>query len=235
MRLFRLGILGSVLLTACDGGGYTYAGLVMNDFFPFDGVRTWEFISSDTTVPYLMNAELGQTPELVEEGVTKVYTLSYSTSCPAGVADCTEDMEGWVRDIKLSEGGRGARIHGFDSPETGPVVFEPPITLAARTMEVTDTVTTTTGGETFTTRFDNYGDFCDVPYTSEWNQCIVLTLCNGVFETNPDNGVEECVDDGDPHPLSGVYTAVAGYNIIAFELAGDPGRWQLIKQTYERE
>lgn len=82
--------------------------------------------------------------------------------------------------------------------------------------------TTSTGGETFTTTFVAL-EACPVIMTQDWESCAHIRID----------------DDADPatpttHPLAGDLWAVAGFNVIGFQLSGDAAQWQLSDTTYSR-
>ena len=137
-------LMGAAGCTGDDN--FTYKGYVMEDFFPFDGNRSWEFINSDLTIPYKIFAELRPGSEPALDDRVDVFTIDYDTVCLGG-AECDESMEGWLRSVGWSsDQDFGTLMHGWDSPGTGPIAFENPIGITDDTMEVNDVVDTTTDG-----------------------------------------------------------------------------------------
>lgn len=208
-RLFPAFLL---VLAACDNP-VSYSGYLMAPYFPFDGERTWEFASTDTSLEYRLIATLDSEFEQGMGGSVSVYTVSYERKCANDAGSCTD---GWVRDIRWSSnGGEGILIWGYEDG-SGSVAFDPPVMLADAEMLADQTVTTTTGGATWTSTFHGL-DTCPVTWTSEWGaRCTHFDLDDG----------------GANHAIAGEYWAITQYNVVAFQLAGDSGVWQLDYATY---
>lgn len=207
-----------VLLLAACAGNITYSGFAMADFFPFDGERTWEFTNTDASVGYTVHATLDSASEMVD-GIA-VYTVRYTQCDLAGDSgDCTP-VPWRLSEIRWSSGGGGGvLIHGY-TDTSGPVTLAPPLMLAESQGAPRDVWTTDTAGQTFTSTFSSLSD-CPVQMDVEWTDCAHLDVD----------------DDADPatattHPLAGQWVAVAGFNVIAMQLSGDPGQWQLSDATF---
>ncbi len=208
-------VLGSLALSACGGSSVTYSGYSMSNYFPFDGSsRTWEFVSTDTTIPHKLVATLA-TPGTPSADGAMVFEVDYETQCVQ--ADAEGCVDAWVRTLAWSsDGTRGTLLHSLETAD-GLTAFDPPIALTDDTMLVGDSVQTTTGGTTWTATFEGL-DACPVVWTSEWgNQCIHLTLDDGGLGSE----------------LAGDYWAITQYNLVGFQLADDSGVWQLSNATFE--
>lgn len=213
-----------VALVACTGGDqFTYSGYPMNEFFPFDGQRTWEFENEDATVDHTLVATLNTEPEALDGGVF-VYTVDYTKGClerdDTDAAECTGGEPWRVSRIRWSSSqGDGVEIHSFDDTN-GTTSFEPPLVIAGDRGGVSDSWVTDTTGGAFTSRFVSIGE-CPVVMEVDWDECVRIHVD----------------DDGDEgtagtHPLHGDWYAVAGFNVIALALKDDPGRWRLSGTTY---
>ena len=185
----------------------------MDDFFPFDGARTWEYVSTDVSVPYKLIATLDSAFEEVDG--KKVYTVDYTYDCldPKG-KDCPD--AGFVRAVRWSSSASGGvLLHSFEDI-SGRTNYDPPIALTSSRMIVGDVVSTETDGVSYTSTFDVIVSECPIQWVDTWSDCPKLTLDDG----------------GAGAPLAGVYYAIGGYNVVAMELTGDTGQWQLLYATY---
>lgn len=216
-RVLGLGSLVLIVVSGvagCGGGGYQYAGYSMDDFFPFDGARTWEYANTDVTVPYKMIATLDSGYE--DADGTKIFTVDYSYEClnPKG-KDCPN--AGFVRAVRWSaNASSGVSMHSFEDI-SGRTEYDPPIALTSGRMVVGDTVETQTGGVDYTSTFEVIVSECPIQWVDTWSDCPKITLDDG----------------GAGAPLAGEYYAIGGYNVVAMELTGDTGQWQLLYATYE--
>jgi hypothetical protein len=206
----RLGVL--VALAGCGpGGAYSYDGYVMEGYFPFDGERSWEFISTDTTVGRKIVSTLDSTPE---DGASHtIYTITSTREC----LDVDPDCKGTelLRDVRWSaDQTDGVLIHSWDEGGTN-TTFDPPLQLALPRMAVGEVAETQTNGVTYTSTFQAITD-CPVQWTDAWTECVQLVVDDGGAGTAP----------------AGTWFAVSGYNVVAFQLTGDTGQWELLFATY---
>src|SRR5678816_212915 len=116
------------LLAGCTGGPgdqYNYQGYPMNEFFPFDGDRTWTFTNADATLDTTVQASLDPAPVTLTDGRT-ARNIAYSREC---IEDgCTDAGPHTVSAIQWSsEAVYGVQIHEFTGPD-GQVSFDPPLT-----------------------------------------------------------------------------------------------------------
>ena len=208
--LARMGVL--LALAGCVGGGsYTYGGYVMEGYFPFDGERSWEFISTDTTVGRKIVATLDTTPE--DSASHTIYTITSTLECLDVDPECPGSE--LLRTVRWSSDQTdGVLIHSWD--EGGDkTTFDPPLQLALPRMAVGEVAETQTGGVSYTSTFDAITD-CPVQWTDAWTECVKLTVDDGGAGTLP----------------AGTWYAVSGYNVVSFQLTGDTGQWELLFATY---
>lgn len=214
----------TLLLTmlACSGGtDFTYSGYPMDDFFPFDGERTWTFRSEDETVVNTVVATLNPTAENPETGLF-VYAMDYTLGCRADAEEgtCTAGDPFRISQIRWSaDQSRGTLIHSFTEDGTT-TNFSPPLVITEDQGVPDEQWVTETDQGTFTSTFDQIGD-CPVMMDVDWDECVRILVD----------------DDGDPatpgtHPMHGVWYAVAGFNVIAFQLNDDAALWQLSNATH---
>lgn len=214
----RIVTLLAALLAGCTPSNpYTYGGTKMVDHFPFDGVRTWQFVSTDQTVPYRLVAQMRADEPDVIDGMN-VYTVDY-------ISDCVRDEQGCVDQEILrtiswaSDLVEGVFIYSW-TEGAATTHFEPPLMVAGTEMLLGDELTTATAGATWTSTLLDFED-CPVHMTVDWRNCARFQI-----------------DDGDGNDLTGLglageYWAVKGYNVVALRLAGEEGIWQLSKQSCE--
>lgn len=214
-----------VFLLACHGGGdqFTYSGYAMHDFFPFDGERTWEFTDADPTVDHTVQATLDSAYQTVNGA--SVYTVNYAQcALPADsgtTPDCTPEpwrisAIGWS-----SDGGQGVLIHDY-TDANGVVALDPPLMVADKTGAPGDSWVTATDGQTFTSTFVAL-EACPVIMNVDWTTCAHLRVDDDADPTTPTS-----------YPLAGDLWAVAGFDVIGFQLSDDAGQWQLSNTTYSR-
>lgn len=192
---------------------FTYDGYTMRNFFPFDGVRTWEFTSTDTTLRHHLVASMGAETEMTADGVL-THEIRYDLVCvDPGDETCAGS---WVRSLVWSAtASDGVMIHALHTDSVD-LAFEPPIALADGSMLAGETVTSGPG-DAWTATFVGV-EACPVLWTTEWDTCARLRL----------EGSGEGADE-----LVGEYWAVTSFNVVAMELGSDSGQWQLSYATYE--
>lgn len=207
-------LLPALLLAGCDSS-VGYVGYRMDEYFPFDGERTWEFTSTDTTLPYKLVATLDPEPET--EGGVEIFSIQYDRVCVSADETCTDAR---VRTVRWSSDAiGGTRIWGYEN-DAGAVSFDPPVQLTLPQMVPSETATTQLDGVTWTSTFVGV-EACPVTWTSEWeDRCLHLHLDDG---------------DGDATQgswLAGDYWAIVQYNVVGMALTEDTGTWQLSYATY---
>lgn len=200
----------ALALAACEPAEVNINGWDMTEFFPFDGVRSWEFTSTDTTITQRLLATYDGEPITLDDG-TRGYEVEYTLACVD--PNDTECVETWVRTLTWSTTQTGGvRIHRVQSPD-GDTTFEPAVVLAEAEMRVSATV----DSGAFSSEFVGI-EPCPVVWTDEWDQCIHLSLSGS--------------GDGSEHVV-GDYWAVGNYNTVAIGLSADSGDWQLSYATFE--
>lgn len=201
----------ALLLAGCDSE-VTYSGFDMTRYFPFDGERTWEFVSTDTSIPYKLVSTMDSNHSTGPDGEF-VYAVSTSAVC-VDTESCTD---AWVRSIAWSSDRTfGTRVHSLETP-SGTTTFDPPLQMTDPDALTGDSVSTDVGGTEWTVTFEGL-DTCPVIWTDQWgDQCIHLVLDDG----------------GAGSELAGDYWAITQYNVVAFALAGDTGTWELSYLTFE--
>lgn len=220
--------LAMVLAAGCTGDPPDYNGFNMDTFFPFDGNRTWTFVSADETVPYEVVGTLSPDAEPKHDNASRAHTVTFTTECVATSTDCEDGpfrMRSWTIS---SDRTHGTLIWAADFESTGPLTFDPPIMLTDGQGKPGDIWESDAGGEHWVAIFDHKGD-CPVLYTDQWDNCVEILLD----------------DDGDAatpgtHPLHGSYYAVPSYNVVAFTQSedptpgeGEPPAWRLLSAFWE--
>ncbi|HHO50379.1 MAG TPA: hypothetical protein ENK18_05775 [Deltaproteobacteria bacterium] len=208
MRTLGL-ILPLSVLGACGGSNsFSFSGITVYEMFPFDGDRTWEYISTDVDIPYKLIGKTVGEPDVIDG--KNVYTVEYTIECISDDPSCGDGEV--LRRVKWSSTSRdGVHIHGFDS-EGVVVDFDPPLQVATSSMARDDVASTSTAGATWSSTMMGI-ETCPVRFTEDWDQC-------GAFLIETDAAVGG-------YPVAGRYWAVAGHNLAAIELDGDTGRWEL--------
>jgi hypothetical protein len=218
----RLGWFALVLFGGCEAAPPTYTGFNMDDFFPFDGERTWEYVNDDPTIAYHVKAALDSEPQVLEGNAQRAYTINYTIECFAADPSCVEGDPFRVRALTISSDlSFGTMIHSVDMTETGIEAFDPTVALTGPKGKVTDVWETDSGGVSWVSTFTMLTD-CEVPYTDEWTNCITLDVDDDGDSATPPSA----------HPLHGTWIAVPGYNVVAFQWRDDPMPWRLLNQSY---
>lgn len=214
--------LSSIVFLVLMSGGceqpdqWTYSGWSMPDFFSFDGDRVWEYISTDATLPYILVGTLDTEYELLEDQVTRVFTINYTTDCVGADVACEEGE--LLYSVRWSSNSTwGTYIHGYSMAGGEPVVLDPALQITPPTMIKGESVTTDIEGTLWTSTLGEI-EPCPVQWNVEWNECMRFDL--EVGEQGDDA-------EGSYFPIAGTYWVITGYNLVAFELDGDSGRWEL--------
>lgn len=197
----------AVGLGGCGGYNQEFGGSPVWQMFPFDGERTWDYISTDTALPYKTIVTSVDEPEVV--GGTNVYALTYVTECFGASETCVDGTV--IRRMQWSSTvSDGVFIYSYDSGD-GYVELDPPLHFAEDSAKKGDAIVTETAGATWTSTMQGI-EACPIRLTADWPEC-------GLFEVT--------VDVGEGYPLVGKYWATKGNGIAAFELATEAGQWQL--------
>ena len=222
MRFHCVFLAAGFLLAGCGqslpNGPLGFGGFTMTEYFSYDGERTWEFVSEDILIDYILVADLNEESEVLEDGFTRVYTIDYTKDCISTEGGCVEDE--YVRSMKWSSNDTyGTFLHGYTLAGEEAVVFDPPVQITPPSMKREDSVTTETGGSTWTSTLIQIEE-CPVQWAVTWDECARFELDDG---------------DGDlatGSPVSGTFWAITGYNVVAMDWPGSPGRWELLKHDY---
>jgi hypothetical protein len=209
--MFRASMLLVPVLIAGCTGEVEYTGLTMNGFFPFDGSeRSWDFVNTDETIPHTQVSTMNPDYATHSDGTTKIYDISTAQECPSSDESCEEK---WVWTLRLSSNGsQGAKIHGYDRPDTGQVDFENAVGLTKGRMEIGETVVTeSVDGHDWVAIFEAI-EPCEIRWTDQWDSCARIKL-----ESTPAG-----------HWMAGQYWAITSYNIVARQMTEDTGRWELV-------
>jgi hypothetical protein len=190
-------------LSACvtrdtTDGGEPY---VSAELFPFDGERTSTFRSTDATLPYELVVVSVPPPEVTD--TLNVYTVHYERSC---VSDDPACVDGEIFSLQWSSReGDGVFVFGADG-----VTFDPPVRVANDHTGVGDVAETVTAGARWTSTMEGMFE-CPVAMAVEWESCARFVI----------------ESDGEGGPLVGTWWAAASHGTVAFEPAGETGRWEL--------
>ena len=155
------------ILAGCTGEGPTYSGTSMTDFFPFDGGRDAEYVNDDTTVAWHLLTHM--VPETVvvdnRETATWEYRMDDGTLLYA---------------VKWSvRSNQPVQIEAWADGTGEFVTFDPPIVVANAFMLSNDSVTTETGGMTFTSTYIGPEDCTVIWGGLEWEDCAHIRIDDG--------------------------------------------------------
>jgi hypothetical protein len=190
----------------CDDYQPGLQGLQTWEMFPFDGERSWDYISTDGAVPYkLIARSSAEAAELI--GGTFVYTVTYETECLEDTGDCESGVV--LYSLRWSSNTTdGVRIHGYDLG-SGAEELDPPLTIALDEMLADESATTEIDGVTWTSTLMGL-ESCPIFLIADWDDC-------GHFVVEGDEAL----------PIPGDWWATQGAGVAALELAGAEGQWQL--------
>lgn len=218
MRIQPISVFALVALTACDGPQVEFRGTKMQQLFPFDGLRTWEYISTDESVPHKLVGRMRSMEPEVMEGMN-VYTVDYTKFCLANDPGCVDGDP--VRTVKwASDEIKGVYIMEWSEGGGSAVTFEPPLMFADVEMKRDDTIETETGGAVWRLALDGFEE-CPVRMQVDWPECARLSL-------TADGGTGG-------QGLAGQYWAARGQNLVAMQIEGEGGTWELSKVTCEED
>lgn len=193
--------------------------------FPFDGVRTWEYISTDLSLSYKLIGQMREEdPDSEVNAEHNVYHIDYSTDCVAADPECVDGEV--IRTVAISSDYDGVWIHTF-AQGSATVTFDPPLVVAPDEVKVGEVVETTTDG-------------------IKWNSVLVgFEPCDGFVRMQGESfKASNCsahltLSDGDNNPdtnygLAGDYWVARGLGIVGISLDGDDGAiWGLSKMICE--
>ncbi len=204
------------LLGACGGNTIGFSGILVWEMFPFDGDRTWEYISTDVDIGYKLIGRTVGEPDVLDG--RNVYAVEYVKECIGSDPDCV-DGDPLYR-VKWSSNSRdGVHIHSYEVDGTI-VDLDPPVQVTTASMLREAQLNTASAGSNWTSTMIGV-ESCPVTFSEDWDQC-------GAFVVETDAAVGG-------YPIAGKYWAVAGHNLAAIELDGDTGRWELSDSDCEGE
>lgn len=204
-------------LAACSGQNqFTFAGSPVWKLFPFDGQRTWEYISTDESLSYKLVASSILEPEVVRN--KNVYTVDYAVECVRTDPECVTGT--LLRQLRWSSTVTdGVLVHGW-SVDGGPLAdYDPPVRITADMAERDDVFVTESGGITWISTVLGV-DECPIHMNAAWDECTM-------FEVAADVDGDGAPDEGEGYPLAGTYWMTQGNGTAALEIVGDSGQWQL--------
>jgi hypothetical protein len=190
-----------------------FKGYDPSDFFTFDPDYRWEYVSTDTELKYALYGQINpELEESVDDGATKIRTFEFFKNCVGNDPTCVEDE--FVRSFQISVNSLFGTYLWGSAAGADATDFDPEVAITGRYSKKGDVVETETGGKTWTSTMRTI-EACPVQWNVEWPTCLVYD-----------------VDDGDGDlkagdPMSGTWWMVAGYALVAFDLAGETGRWEL--------
>ena len=179
--------------------------------YPFDGMRTWVYRSTDPALDY----ELVATSDGVPEGPdAEVYRIPFHRRCTQDATDCADGE--LVQALSWSSGpGDGVAVHAVDAG-AGPVDLEPPLAFAG--FDACDWGATTTAeinGASWTTTLSERPERCPIAMEGVmWDECFRLDI-----ETTAAEGP----------PLAGTWWSATAIGVAAFQRAGEAAVWGLLE------
>jgi len=204
----RFGALLVVLASGCKPYAPSFVGEDVWRMFPFDGSRTWDYISTDTSLPYKVQATCDGQAERIKG--KNVYTVQYAKDCVAISDDCVQgELQYQIR--WSSDAVDGVFVHAFALGEDDFTDFDPPLQITSDTEKKDDAYTTSTGGASWTST-DVGTEACPVRVAADWPECAHWNVTT---------------DGGDGVPVAGDWWTVAGNGVAAYQLGTDSGQWQL--------
>lgn len=202
-------------LVACEPE-FFYSGYDMTDQFPLDGARSWEYVNESGDVAFQIRVEKVDTTEIINDN--EVVTLeTYNADTGDLLMDArwsvnrSNGVQIWGYTVYDASYGGGA-----DASAT----YDPPLLVASPNMAPGESVTTSTGGATFTSTFV-ITEPCPNYWTSEWTDCVRMKIDDG-------DG-----DDTRGSRMAGEYWQVPRYGTSWFEVTGDPDLWKLRNADWE--
>lgn len=183
-----------------------FRGEDMLDYFPLDRLLDgqWQYLSTDTAAEYRL---IGQIANVQLVGDYNRYTLEYRKDCFQEENGCADgDL---VRALTWSvQSNQGIHLHDARVGQAE-LLLDPSIRFTERYMKLDDTVSTDTGGNTYTTTLVEFGD-CPVRIP-EWNNCAQVRM----------------ESSGGPDEVTGTYWLINDFSVVAMEWDGDGARWEL--------
>jgi hypothetical protein len=163
-----------LLLGACEGQKFDYDGETIYERFPLEGDRLWEYVNEDPSVEYSLAIE--KTGDVLVDG-KNVVTLSYTAISMDGGETLMHEID-WSTDA--DDGIELWRWTDFTADPAGVATeYSPPIQAAARQMNAGESVTTSTGGGTYTGQYTGLED-CPNNWSNDVWECARLTISSDI-------------------------------------------------------
>ncbi len=199
------------LLIACQtsGGGYTYNGFVMNDYFPLDGERTWTYSQLQEDVAWKMRVE--KVSQTIYDGSTEIVTLEHYND---ETGDLLYSVD-WS-----SDSSTGIKVWGYSDEVTGDSVrYDPPVQVAEKDMLTNDSTETETDGRTFVSTFLGIQE-CSNDWRADWD-CAAIVIDDG-------DG-----DDLSGPPFAGEWWMATSWGTSRFIPTGYTDAWVLASASFD--
>lgn len=216
-----------LLLTGCPTKDQILpGGESLYEHFPFDGVRTWEYISTDLEISYKLKGDMrADDPNPDVSADFNVYHIDYSTKCVAADPDCVDGA--LVRSIGVSSDvTNGVLIHSFVQGSVD-ISYDPPLVIAPRETKVGQEIETFTDGITWTSTLTGY-ETCEGIVNMQGDQFTSANCAAHIVLEDADSNADT------NYGLAGEYWVSIGLGIIGLSLEGDDGQiWGLSKLECE--
>jgi len=215
MRASLLPLL--VFAGACPPNVPGYQGERMDQYFVFDevdGERSWEFVSLDTSLAYLLLGDLVDETEDINDGQTRIHSIRYTRDCLGADPLCEDNS--YDRTLLLSfDNVNGALFHGYQFDGEDEFRYENPVVLVTTHVNQDDVNTTETDGLTISSSFVGFEE-CPNQWNVDWPDCTHFLI----------------EVEGGSTPLAGDWWVNVGFNIVAFDIEADSERWELKSAEY---
>ncbi len=194
---------------ACTGPQPGYDGTNMTNYFPIDGARESSFRNDDTSIEWTLAMKTVQPVETIDGRRVVTYEL-------------TNDDTGEVLGAVKWSASDDVLIHAWRSGTDEWTEFDTPVVFAEESMNLDETVETTTNGSTFTATRHEIAT-CDVVYGDSFDNCIRVTLDDG-------DG-----DDAAGPIFAGEYWLAGTYGVARMTTTGWSQAWSLSDHEYSAE
>jgi hypothetical protein len=189
-----------------------WPGTHLADFFTFatGADETWEFASSDPSVPYGLHASLAGSSETPEGPALSIRWTRVCLSDRTGCQDGDSHLVQW----RVTPHD-GVFVAALQPPGGALVDFTPDVQVALDEMDPGDTVETVSIGYTFASTFVGYAG-CPGFRSEDWDDdCIELHLSDG---------------DDDPWTnagLTGTYLMIPRFDFVGYQADNEAAMWGL--------
>lgn len=217
-----------LLLTGCPAQDqFTTDGLELWEHFPFDGTRSWEYISTNLELDYKLQGDMrpdDPDPEVSED--YNIYHIDFTQNCVNPDSGCVDGQ--LVRTLGFSSDiTNGTLIHTFNQGSVN-IEFDPPLVVAPKEFDtVGQTEDTSTDGITWSSTLVGF------------EPCSNVIAMQGSDFEKSNCSAHLTLSDNDNFPdtnygLAGDYWVAKGLGIVGISLEGDDGEiWGLSKMDCE--